>query len=86
MRCAACVPPMLACALCPACGPYCPAAPTNPAAPTDSISPPTTLPPHTANCPPHTDYKYIMRDEAMVTGGELAKQYERAEDYEDDFM
>ena len=37
-------------------------------------------------CTALTDYKYIMRDEAMVTGGELAKQYERAEDYEDDFM
>jgi hypothetical protein len=34
-------------------------------------------------CP---DYKHIMRDEAMVTAGELGQKYESAEAYEDDFM
>lgn len=33
-----------------------------------------------------TDYKHIMRDEAMVTAGELGQKYESAEAYEDDFM
>lgn len=32
------------------------------------------------------DYKHIMREEAMVTAGELREKYEKAEDYEDDFM
>ncbi|KAI7840494.1 hypothetical protein COHA_005793 [Chlorella ohadii] len=32
------------------------------------------------------DYKHIMRDEAMVTAGELGQKYQNAEDYEDDFM
>ncbi|PRW58921.1 Coiled-coil domain-containing 25 isoform A [Chlorella sorokiniana] len=32
------------------------------------------------------DYKHIMRDEAMVTAGELGQKYESAEAYEDDFM
>jgi len=27
-----------------------------------------------------------MRDEAMVTAGELGQKYQNAEDYEDDFM
>lgn len=33
-----------------------------------------------------TDYKHIMRDDAMVTAGELGQKYESAEAYEDDFM
>ncbi|KAL4423216.1 hypothetical protein ABPG77_000008 [Micractinium sp. CCAP 211/92] len=32
------------------------------------------------------DYKHIMRDDAMVTAGELREKYGTAEDYEDDFM
>ncbi|PSC73498.1 Coiled-coil domain-containing 25 [Micractinium conductrix] len=32
------------------------------------------------------DYKHIMREESMVTAGELREKYETAEDYEDDFM
>jgi len=29
------------------------------------------------------DYKHIMREEAMVTAGELREKYETPEDYED---
>ncbi|KAI3438974.1 hypothetical protein D9Q98_001388 [Chlorella vulgaris] len=32
------------------------------------------------------DYKHIMREEAMVTGGDLREKYENVEQYEDDFM
>jgi hypothetical protein len=41
-------------------------------------------------CPSNTfapaDYKHIMREEAMVTGGDLREKYENVEQYEDDFM
>lgn len=40
--------------------------------------------PAPARCP--ADYKHIMRDDAMVTAGELREKYGTAEDYEDDFM
>ena len=40
----------------------------------------------THNTPSSADYKHIMREEAMVTAGELRDKYEKAEDYEDDFM
>jgi hypothetical protein len=32
------------------------------------------------------DYKHIMREEAMVTAGEMRQKYQDAESYEDDFM
>lgn len=46
------------------------------------------LMPHarTHNTPSSADYKHIMWEEAMVTAGELRDKYEKAEDYEDDFM
>ncbi len=32
------------------------------------------------------DYKHIMREDAMVTAGEMRQRYQDAESYEDDFM